>query len=62
MTTAEAKTAIERFGKIAVQTTDGNVFGLAEYVTDDGWIGIRQPQAGNRLDEYPAGRVEFDPT
>jgi hypothetical protein len=35
-------------------------WGIAEYLTPDGWFGIRQ--AGGRLDEAPASLCEPDPT
>lgn len=35
-------------------------FGIAEYITKDGWVGIRQPHDGNRLDEAPISLVQFD--
>jgi hypothetical protein len=35
-------------------------WGIAEYLTPDGWFGIRQ--AGGRLDEAPAALCEPDPT
>lgn len=68
MTANEIKTALERGFNPAVQVPRMDkpgrfeCFGIAEYVTADGWVGIRQPQHGNRLDEYPVARVEFDPT
>lgn len=35
-------------------------WGLAEYLTADGWFGIRQP--GGCLDEAPADKCDLDPT
>ena len=45
----------------AVQDKMGTrIFGIAEYVTTDGWVGVRGPR--RRLDEIPLARVMFDPT
>lgn len=35
-------------------------FGVAEYLTADGWYGVRQP--GGRLDEFAAELCRPDPT
>lgn len=35
-------------------------WGVAEYVTKDGWVGIRQADGG--LDEAPIKLVRYDPT
>jgi hypothetical protein len=46
---------------VAVYRVDGTVVfgGICEYVTADGWVGIRQPDG--RLDEAPAAGVIFGP-
>lgn len=44
----------------AVQAKDSDIFGVLEYVTADGWAGIRGPF--RRLDEIQVGRLEVDPT
>ena len=45
----------------AVQYVAGgrvSFWGVAEYVTADGWVGIRQ--VGGRLDEAPLSNVQLD--
>lgn len=48
-------------GAVVQYVLDGQVVfgGICEYVTADGWVGIR---CGRRIDEAPAARVEIDPT
>jgi hypothetical protein len=43
-----------------VQCPDLDLFGVVEYLTPDGFFGIRQP--GGRLDEVQASRCVVDPT
>lgn len=49
-------------GAVVMYVVNGVVgfWGIAEYVTKDGWIGIRQADGG--LDEAPAHLVQYDPT
>lgn len=51
-------------GTLVQYTVAGTVVfgGFLEYRTADGWVGIRQPHAGNRLDEVPAHLITIDPT
>jgi hypothetical protein len=43
-------------------------WGIAEYVTDDGYVGVRQrggaplADGGNRLDEFPVSWIRPDKT
>jgi hypothetical protein len=63
MTTNDAAKAVEAKAVVTYQIDGAPVFfGIAEHLTADGWIGIRQPHEGGRLDEAPVARVEFDPT
>jgi hypothetical protein len=62
MTTIKTRDGIdaaELIGQV-VQCPSLNLFGVAEYVTQDGFLGIRQP--GGRLDEVQANRCQVDPT
>ncbi len=60
LTPAILTDATRRGFRVVVQASFSNVFGLAEYVTPDNWVGIRQP--GGRLDEFPLAYVTIDPT
>ena len=44
----------------SVQAKDSDIFGILEYVTADGWAGVRGPF--KRLDEIQVNRLEMDPT
>lgn len=52
--------AAELIGAVVQTNLGGGFFGIAEYLTADGWFGIRQP--GGRLDECKAEWCEVDPT
>lgn len=60
--TKEPIMGAELVGHVVQLVVNGEpvLFGLAEYVTRDGWVGIRGP--GGRLDEAPLEQVEPDPT
>ncbi len=47
---------------VAVQHRDPayGLFGVSEYRTEDGWVGVRQH--GGRLDEFPERDLEICPT
>lgn len=51
----DARTLINQ----VVQCPALDLFGVAEYLTPDGFLGIRQP--GGRLDEVQASRCAVDP-
>lgn len=52
----------DMIGQLVQYVFKGSVvfFGIAEYITKDGFVGIRQPHEGNRLDEAPISLVQFD--
>lgn len=43
-----------------VQGKDSDIFGILEYVTEDGWAGIRGPYNG--LDEIQVERLQISGT
>lgn len=49
-----------------VQAADSDVWGILEYVTEDGWAGVRGPKMPGmekgRLDEIQVSRMVLDPT
>lgn len=53
------ETAKQMVGQ-TVQAVDSDIFGTLEYVTADGWAGVRGPF--RRLDEIQVSRLELDPT
>jgi hypothetical protein len=59
---ATTRDGIDASGLInqVVRCSSMGLFGVVEYVTPDGFLGIRQP--GGRLDEVQADRCEVDPT
>jgi hypothetical protein len=61
ITQGEADARIASLKGACVFVRDTPLLGKLEYV-QDGWVGIRQPHEGNRLDEYQANRVAIDPT
>lgn len=56
MTLTEAKKLVGQM----VQAVDSDIAGVLEYLTVDGWAGIRGPF--RRLDEVQVARLEVDPT
>ncbi len=58
MTANEVKAMIGKAG--AAVDSDCGIWGAPEYVTPDGWVGVRGP--GGRLDEVQASRIFPDPT
>jgi hypothetical protein len=57
---AMTKTEAEKVIGFAVQSDSSEIFGTLEYVTADGWGGVRGPSG--RLDEIQVGRIYPDPT
>jgi hypothetical protein len=51
----------EWIGRAVVVVVEGQVEerGIAEHVTADGWVGLRQ--ADGRLDEFPGWSIEIVP-
>jgi hypothetical protein len=63
MTTNDAQKAVEAKALVIYKFEGETVFyGIAENLSADGWIDIRQPHDGNRVDAAPAVFCEFDPT
>lgn len=58
-TTRDGQNAADLIDQV-IQCPELNLFGIAEYLTADGFFGIRQP--GGRIDEVQAGRCMADPT
>lgn len=56
----DTTTAQQMIGRAVQVKGDASFFGVLEYVTLDGWAGIRGP--GRRLDEVQVSRLELDPT
>lgn len=55
----DKQTARQMVGQM-VQGVDSEIAGILEYVTADGWAGVRGPH--RRLDEIQVERLELDPT
>lgn len=49
-----------------VQSDSSDIWGILEYITPDGWAGVRGPKLPGtergRLDEIQVGRIYPDPT
>lgn len=56
----DIETAKQMVGQVVQDSMGGDIFGVLEKVTPDGWVGIRGPFG--RYDELPLHRVEIDPT
>jgi hypothetical protein len=54
------ETAKQMVGQVVQDKMGGEIFGILEYVTADGWAGVRGPF--KRLDEIQVSRLELDPT
>lgn len=54
------KTEAQKVVGFVVQSDDSEIFGILEYVTADGWAGVRGPRGC--LDEIQVGRIYPDPT
>ena len=56
----DINTAKRLVGEVVQDSLGGDIFGILEYVTADGWAGVRGPH--RRLDEVQVVRLEVDPT
>lgn len=54
LTVEQAKKMVGQMGAV-VQAVDSEIWGIIEYVTADGWAGVRGP--GKRLDEIQVSRI-----
>lgn len=65
LTVEQAKKMVGQMGAV-VQAVDSDIWGILEYVTADGWAGVRGPKMPGmetgRLDEVQVGRLIIDPT